>query len=34
MISGGVVGLIAHPANAISEATIGAAIEVHRHLGL
>jgi GxxExxY protein len=27
------VGLIKHPTNAISEGTIGAAIEVHRHLG-
>jgi GxxExxY protein len=30
---GGVVGLIQHPANPISEKVIGAAIEVHRHLG-
>jgi GxxExxY protein len=27
------VGLIGHPTNAISEAVIGAAIEVHRQLG-
>jgi GxxExxY protein len=27
------VGLIAHPTNPISERAIGAAIEVHRHLG-
>ena len=27
------MGLIAHPVNAISQATIGAAIEVHRYLG-
>jgi hypothetical protein len=27
------MGLIGHPANAISEAVIGAAIEVHRQLG-
>jgi GxxExxY protein len=27
------VGLIDHPTNALSERTIGAAIEVHRHLG-
>jgi GxxExxY protein len=27
------VGLIEHPTNAISEKVIGAAIEVHRHLG-
>jgi GxxExxY protein len=27
------VGLIQHPTNAISDRTIGAAIEVHRHLG-
>jgi GxxExxY protein len=27
------VGLIAHPTNPISERVIGAAIEVHRHLG-
>ena len=30
---GGAVGLIEHPTNATSEKTIGAAIEVHRHLG-
>jgi GxxExxY protein len=27
------VGLIEHPSNSISEKAIGAAIEVHRHLG-
>ena len=27
------MGLIGHPTNAISEAVIGAAIEVHRQLG-
>jgi len=27
------VGLVEHPTNRISEKTIGAAIEVHRHLG-
>jgi GxxExxY protein len=27
------VGLIEHPSNSISEKVIGAAIEVHRHLG-
>jgi GxxExxY protein len=27
------VGLIEHPTNRISEKVIGAAIEVHRHLG-
>jgi GxxExxY protein len=27
------VGLVDHPTNAISEKAIGAAIEVHRHLG-
>jgi len=27
------VGLIQHPTNPISERVIGAAIEVHRHLG-
>ncbi len=27
------MGLIVHPTNPISEKTIGAAIEVHRHLG-
>jgi GxxExxY protein len=27
------VGLVEHPTNAISEKVIGAAIEVHRHLG-
>lgn len=27
------MGLVAHPSNAISERAIGAAIEVHRHLG-
>jgi GxxExxY protein len=31
--SGGAVGLIEHPTNPISEKVIGAAIEVHRHLG-
>jgi GxxExxY protein len=31
--SGGGVGLIQHPSNSISEKAIGAAIEVHRHLG-
>jgi GxxExxY protein len=30
---GGAVGLIEHPTNPISERVIGAAIEVHRHLG-
>jgi GxxExxY protein len=30
---GGSVGLIEHPTNSISERVIGAAIEVHRHLG-
>jgi GxxExxY protein len=30
---GGAVGLIEHPTNPISERAIGAAIEVHRHLG-
>jgi GxxExxY protein len=30
---GGAVGLIEHPPNPISERVIGAAIEVHRHLG-
>jgi GxxExxY protein len=30
---GGAVGLIEHSTNRISEMTIGAAIEVHRHLG-
>jgi GxxExxY protein len=30
---GGAVGLIEHPTNPISEKVIGAAIEVHRHLG-
>jgi GxxExxY protein len=30
---GATVGLIQHPTNPISEKTIGAAIEVHRHLG-
>jgi GxxExxY protein len=30
---GGAVGLIEHPTNSISEKVIGAAIEVHRHLG-
>jgi GxxExxY protein len=30
---GGAVGLIDHPTNPISEKAIGAAIEVHRHLG-
>jgi GxxExxY protein len=30
---GGTVGLIEHPTNSISEKVIGAAIEVHRHLG-
>jgi GxxExxY protein len=30
---GGAVGLIDHPTNSISDKTIGAAIEVHRHLG-
>jgi GxxExxY protein len=29
----GPVGLIEHPTNSISEKVIGAAIEVHRHLG-
>jgi hypothetical protein len=32
-IPGGAVALIEHPTNALSEKTIGAAIEVHRHLG-
>jgi hypothetical protein len=27
------VGLVEHPTNAISDKVIGAAIEVHRHLG-
>jgi len=27
------MGLIEHPTNAVSQRTIGAAIEVHRHLG-
>src|SRR6266540_5913580 len=31
--AGAAVGLIGHPTNPISEAVIGAAIEVHRHLG-
>jgi GxxExxY protein len=31
--SGGAVGLIEHSTNRVSERTIGAAIEVHRHLG-
>jgi len=30
---GGVVSLVQHPTNPISERVIGAAIEVHRHLG-
>jgi GxxExxY protein len=30
---GGAVGLVEHPTNPISEKVIGAAIEVHRHLG-
>jgi GxxExxY protein len=30
---GGAMGLVQHPTNATSERTIGAAIEVHRHLG-
>jgi GxxExxY protein len=30
---GGTVGLIEHSTNRVSESTIGAAIEVHRHLG-
>jgi len=33
VIPGGVVGLIEHPTNSISERVIGASIEVHRHLG-
>jgi GxxExxY protein len=32
-LSGGIVGLIGHPTNPISDRVIGAAIEVHRHLG-
>jgi GxxExxY protein len=31
--AGGAVGVIEHPTNPISEKAIGAAIEVHRHLG-
>jgi GxxExxY protein len=30
---GGAVGLVEHSTNRVSERTIGAAIEVHRHLG-
>src|SRR5437867_8605960 len=30
---GAAVGLVQHPTNPISEKAIGAAIEVHRHLG-
>jgi GxxExxY protein len=30
---GGIVGLVEHPTNRLSERVIGAAIEVHRHLG-
>ena len=33
VFSGGVVGLIEHPTNLVSERVIGAAIEVHRQLG-
>ena len=33
VFSGGVVGLIEHPTNPVSERVIGAAIEVHRQLG-
>jgi GxxExxY protein len=33
LLDGGVVGLIEHQINPISEKVIGAAIEVHRHLG-
>ena len=32
-VSGVIVSLIEHPSNSISEKIIGAAIEVHRHLG-
>jgi GxxExxY protein len=32
-LSGGAVALVEHPTNPISEKAIGAAIEVHRHLG-
>src|SRR6266498_1654726 len=32
-LTGGAVGLVEHPTNAISDRVIGAAIEVHRHLG-
>ena len=31
--TGGAVGLVEHPTNPISDKVIGAAIEVHRHLG-
>ena len=32
-LSGAAVGLIEHPSNSLSQKVIGAAIEVHRHLG-
>jgi GxxExxY protein len=32
-LTGGAVGLVEHPTNPISDKVIGAAIEVHRHLG-